>query len=340
MLLGFLLLCAAAAYLLSPPSHLPSAKSDLTLLPIARGSSFKAIAANLEEAGVIRSALVFEILALIRGERSLLKSGEYEFPQGKSASDVLGDLVAGRVKSYQITFVEGWTLERCLEALAASPGLIKTLNGIDDPGLIAFHQPGISSAEGFFDANTFRYVRGDTDLDLLQRAQKQLAEKLADYWNHRSQDLPLNSAYEALILASIVEKETGIAEERSRIAGVFYNRLNSGMRLQSDPTTIYGLGDRYTGRLTREQLREETPYNTYRIEGLPPTPIALVSDSALTAVLNPEIHGYFYFVSNSNGGHVFSRTLEEHNAAVAIYRTGLIDSAPQTDAINGDISER
>ncbi|MEJ6525651.1 MAG: endolytic transglycosylase MltG, partial [OM182 bacterium] len=186
-----MLLCAAAAYLLSPPSHLPSAKSEPTLLPIARGSSFKAIAANLEEAGVIRSALVFEILALIRGERSLLKSGEYEFPQGKSASDVLGDLVAGRVKSYQITFVEGWTLERCLEALAASPGLIKTLNGIDDPGLIAFLQQGISSAEGFFDVNTFRYVRGDTDLDRLQSAQKQLAEKLADDWNHRSQDLPL-----------------------------------------------------------------------------------------------------------------------------------------------------
>ena len=178
MLLGFLLLCAAAAYLLSPPSHLPSAKSDLTLLPIARGSSFKTIAANLEEAGVIRSALVFEILALIKGERSRLKSGEYEFSQGMSASDVLGDLVAGRVKSYQITFVEGWTLERCLEALAVSPGLIKTLNGIDDPGLIAFNQQGISSAEGLFDANTFRYVRGDSDRDLLQRAQKQLAEKI------------------------------------------------------------------------------------------------------------------------------------------------------------------
>ncbi len=132
-LLGFLLLCAAAAYLLSPPSHLPSAKSEPTLLPIARGSSFKAIAAKLEEAGVIRSELAFEILALIKGERSLLKSGEYEFSQGMSASDVLGDLVAGRVKSYQITFVEGWTLERCLEALAASPGLIKTLSGIDDP---------------------------------------------------------------------------------------------------------------------------------------------------------------------------------------------------------------
>ena len=166
MLLGFLLLCAAAVYLLSPPSYLPSAKSDPTLLPIARGSSFKAIAANLEEAGVIRSALAFEILALIRGERSLLKSGEYEFPQGMSASDVLGDLVAGRVKSYQITFVEGWTLERCLEALAASPGLIKTLNGIDDPGLIAFHQPGISSAEGFFDANTT--MRGQRDATSLQ----------------------------------------------------------------------------------------------------------------------------------------------------------------------------
>jgi len=214
------------------------------------------------------------------------------------------------------------------------------LNGIDDPDLIAFNQQGTSSAEGLFDANTFRYVRGDTDRDLLQRAQNQLAEKLANYWIHRSENLPLNSDYEALILASIVEKETGIAEERSRIAGVFYNRLNSGMRLQSDPTTIYGLGDRYTGRLTRDQLREETPYNTYRIKGLPPTPIALVSDSALTAVFNPEIHDYFYFVSNSNGGHVFSRTLEEHNAAVAIYRKGLIDSAPQTDATNGDISER
>ena len=331
---------AGAAYLLSPPSYFLSAKSESTLLQITRGSSFKAIALYLEDAGVIRSALAFELLALIRGERSLLKSGEYVFTQGMPASDVLGDLVAGRVKSYQITFIEGWTLKRCLEALAASPGLIKTLSGIDDPGLIALNQQGISSAEGLFDANTFRYVRGDTDRDLLQRAQKQLTEKLAGYWNQRPQDLPLNSSYEALILASIVEKETGIAEERSRIAGVFYNRINSGMRLQSDPTTIYGLGDRYTGRLTREQLREETPYNTYRIDGLPPTPISLVSDSAIAAVLNPEIHGYFYFVSNSNGGHVFSRTLEEHNTAVAIYRAGLVDSAPQTDAVNGDNNER
>ena len=355
-LLGLMLSGAAFAYLLSPPSDLPPIESEPTPLEIARGSSFKSVAATLEANNVIRSALAFEILALLKGERSLLKSGEYEFPHGTAATAVLANLVAGRVKTYQITLVEGWTLRQCLQALAASPGLTQTLTEVDDPKLLALIQSGASSAEGLFDANTFRYVRGDTDLGILERAHTQLSDKLAGYWDQRAQGLPLATPYEALILASIVEKETGLAAERAKIAGVFYNRINSGMRLQSDPTTIYGLGDRYTGTLTRDQLREETPYNTYRIDGLPPSPIALVSDSALTAVLKPEPHDYYYFVSNSNGGHVFSRTLEEHNAAVASYRAARDDSLPdslprslqepledsplQADTIDEDNSER
>ncbi|MBL6805670.1 MAG: endolytic transglycosylase MltG [Pseudomonadales bacterium] len=343
-LLGLMLSSAALAYLLSPPTDLSPLQSEPRLLEIARGSTFKSVASTLESNNVIRSALAFEILALLKGERSLLKSGEYEFPHGIPATAVLANVVAGKVKTYQITLVEGWTLRQCLQALAMSPGLTQTLTDVDDPKLLALLQSGASSAEGLFDANTYRYVRGDTDLAILERAHTQLSEKLAGYWDQRAQRLLLATPYEALILASIVEKETGLAAERAKIAGVFYNRIISGMRLQSDPTTIYGLGDRYTGTLTRDQLREETPYNTYRIDGLPPTPIALVSDSALKAVLKPELHDYYYFVSNSNGGHVFSRTLEEHNAAVAIYRAALEDSLreipPQADTIDEDNSER
>ena len=336
-LLGFVLSSASFAYFLSPPSDFPSTQNEPLLLEIAQGSSFKSVAAALKNNGVIRSALAFEILALLKGDRSHLKSGEYEFPRQTPATVVLANLVAGKVKTYQVTLVEGWTLRQCLQALAMSPGLMPTLSDVDDPALLTLVQNGAGSAEGLFDANTFRYTRGDTDLAILERAHSQLSDKLASYWERRAQGVPLNTPYEALILASIVEKETGLAAERARIAGVFYNRINSGMRLQSDPTTIYGLGDRYTGTLTRDQLREETPYNTYRIDGLPPTPISLVSDLALKAVLNPELHDYYYFVSNSNGGHVFSRTLEEHNAAVASFRSAPGDS--QTDSLPEPIPE-
>ena len=349
------LLAASAAALLSLLSAPPHKTGSLAnrSYQIQHGRSFREVAQSLTEAGIVRSAWAFELLAFARHERQAIRSGEYEFEAGSYGSEVLAALVAGDVKTYSVTLVEGKTLDQVLESLWGSEALAREIDNADDAfftGLVPPSLPGQASdnersgsdepvgvhelhesieidelvgyslAEGLFAPDTYRYTRGDSDRDLLQRAYKLQQGRLDSAWRTRVAALPFQSPYEALILASIVEKESGLKSERGRVAGVFTNRLRESMRLQSDPTTIYGAGDNYTGALTRAQLREATPFNTYRIAGLPPTPIASVSQSSLAAVLAPEEHDFYYFVADGAGGHVFSSTLAEHNTAVAKYR--------------------
>ncbi len=306
-----------ATLLSSPSNPTPS------LFVVERGAAFRGIARDLQAQGLLRSALAFELLALAKSKRADLRSGEYEFTGSEAATEVLDKLVAGSVKTYSLTLVEGWTLQQTLNALWARDEIERTLSGAEDPALARFALGQPKLLEGSFAPNTYRYARGDTDVDILRQASALLRADLETAWEAREPNSPLQTPYEALILASIVEKETGLSSERHRVAGVFINRLAIGMRLQSDPTTIYGLGEDYEGPLTSDQLRKETPYNTYRIDGLPPTPIAMPGRAALQAVLHPEHHDFLYFVADGMGGHVFSVTLTEHNAAVENYRATL-----------------
>ena len=221
---------------------------------------------------------------------------------------------------HQFTIVEGWNLRELRAALLADPVLVTTLADVSDADLPARLEIDAPSAEGQFLPETYRYARGTTDEEFLRRAHRDLAATLNSLWALRGPDLPLASPYEALTLASIIEKETGVAEERARIAGVFIRRLRLGMRLQTDPTVIYGLGASFDGDIRRRDLRTDTPYNTYTRHGLPPTPIAMAGEAALKAALHPEPGDALYFVSRRDGTHHFSATLDEHNAAVARYQ--------------------
>ncbi len=232
-------------------------------------------------------------------------------------------MVAGDVKTYNLTVIEGWTFAQMLDAVRTHPALAHTL--AEDAGadavMEALGQPG-QHPEGRFFPDTYQFPRATTDVALLRRAYRRMQRVLAEEWRQRGENLPLDTPYEALILASIIERETGVPEERARIAGVFVERLERGMRLQTDPTVIYGLGDEFEGDLRFRHLRTDTPYNTYTRGGLTPTPIALPSRAAIHAALHPERRGELYFVSTGDGRHVFSRTLEEHNRAVIEYQLG------------------
>jgi UPF0755 protein len=232
---------------------------------------------------------------------------------------VLERLVSGKTIQYPVTLVEGWTFRQAVDHIAEDPRYGDLL-GKSDADLMAALGRGGEHPEGRFFPDTYAFPRAATGLDVLRRALERMDQVLAEEWAARAPDLPIDSPYEALILASIVEKETGLAEERPAIAGVFTRRLQKGMRLQTDPTVIYGMGERFDGDIRRADLREATPYNTYVITGLPPTPIALPGRAAIHAALNPEPGEALYFVARGDGGHVFSATLEEHNAAVRKYQ--------------------
>jgi UPF0755 protein len=249
-----------------------------------------------------------------------LHSGEYRLTPEQNVRDLLGLWRRGEVVQYSLTLVEGWSFRQVRLALTRQEKLEQSLANLDDRALMErLGLPGISP-EGRFFPDTYRYVRGMSDLDLLKQARSRLDQVLEEEWGKRAEGLPYRKPYDALIMASMVEKETGVAEERGQIAGVFVRRLRSGMRLQTDPTVIFGLGERYNGNLTRAHLLEATPYNTYMIDGMPPTPIALAGREAIHAALNPAAGKSLYFVARGDGSHVFSETLEQHNRAVHEYQ--------------------
>lgn len=303
-------------YQLHVPLRLPAAGGTLV---VERGQTLSAIAGELRARGHVTHDLPLRLYVRVSG-RSRIHAGEYRLLRGESVLDLLARLERGDVIRYSITFPEGWTLAQWRSALAAEARLRGTTADLDPPGLAA--ALGIEQAhpEGWFSPNTYFFVAGDSDLDVLTRAHQRQARLLADLWERRSDALPYAEPYQALILASLVERETGLAEERPEIAGVFVRRLELGMRLQTDPTVIYGLGDRYAGRLTRAHLREPSPYNTYVIAGLPPTPIANPGDHALRAAFAPAAGDALYFVARGDGSHEFSVTLNQHNRAVRRYQ--------------------
>lgn len=233
-----------------------------------------------------------------------------------TAEGLIGLWQRGEVVQYSLTLVEGWNFRQVRNALAKSDKLQQTLTGLSDSQVMEKLGHGGVFPEGRFFPDTYRFVKGMTDVELLEKAYDRLDDVLAKEWSKRADDAPYSDPYQALIMASLVEKETGVPQERGQIAGVFVRRMQIGMLLQTDPTVIYGLGERYTGKLTRAHLKEATPYNTYVIAGLPPTPIAMVGREAIHAALNPVPGKSLYFVARGDGSHVFSDDLDAHNSAV------------------------
>jgi UPF0755 protein len=229
-------------------------------------------------------------------------------------------MISGKVRQYALTLVEGWNFRQVMDAVQSHPSLAHTLQGLENAAIMAQLGHPDEHPEGRFLPDTYHFPKGLSDVAFLQRAYDAMAQTLAQEWEGRAVGLPLQTPYEALILASIVEKETGLASERQAIAGVFVRRLEKRMRLQTDPTVIYGMGERYDGNIRKQDLLEDTPYNTYRRLGLPPTPIAMPGRDAIHATLHPDDSQNIYFVSRGDGSHHFSATLEEHNNAVIKYQ--------------------
>jgi UPF0755 protein len=280
---------------------------------VTPGTSLKAFARQLRSEKVLPDANTLVWIAYLKGQSRELKAGEYRFRKGITALEILEQVMAGRVVEYPLAIVEGWTFKQVLEVMAAAPKLTHTLQGLTPKLIMASLGYPTLHPEGRFYPDTYYYSAGMSDLIILQRAFQKMEKVLEEEWNGRRNDLPLKNRDEALTLASIVEKETGKAEERALIAGVFVNRLRIGMKLQTDPTVIYGIGDRFNGNLTVKDLRTPSAYNTYVIKGLPPTPIAMPGRYALHAALNPENTKALYFVSRGDGSHEFSETYEQHN---------------------------
>jgi UPF0755 protein len=289
-------------------------------LVVKPGATVRSVLAELDSRGAIANRRAVEIELRVRGWPQV-KTGRYEIPPHASPAEILQQLAEGRVVLEALTIVEGWTFADMRRALESHAGVKSTLKGKDVAAVMAaIGHPG-EHPEGRFYPDTYRFAAGTTDRDLLALSYRKMAEALDAAWNARAAGLPIQSAYEALTLASIVEKESSLASERPRIAGVFVTRLRKGMRLQTDPTVIYGMGDSYHGDIRERDLRADTPYNTYTRAGLPPTPIALPSRGSLDAATRPVETGDIFFVATGegDGSHVFSATLEEHNAAVARY---------------------
>ncbi len=294
--------------------------TEARVYTIAPGVSFAELSRNLHEQGIIEQPWLFNALARFRGLENAVRQGEYALPAGATPVDLLVLFVSGETLQRRLALIEGWTFAEALAAIQGSEGVEATLAGASRAQVAEAMALAGNALEGMIFPDTYFYAAGDSDLDLLLRASARLQQVLGEEWPLREPDLPLASAYEALILASIVEKEAASPDQRGLIAGVFQRRLEQGMRLQSDPTVIYGLGDAFDGDLRSADLEQETAFNTYRIDGLPPTPIALASRDSIRATLRPTPSEYLYFVADDRGGHYFSETLEEHNAAVDCYQ--------------------
>lgn len=286
-------------------------------LDVPSGSTPARIFSQLEQQGVLHSSAWLRRYWQWQKPNAVLQIGEYVMEPGMTANDLLHHLASGTVLQRSVTLVEGWTFKQVREQLTRAERLQQTLDPkwsmeqvMEALGLDGVH------AEGQFFPDTYQYTFGMSDRDILLKAYERMQRVLEEVWAARADSLPITTPYEAQILASIIERETGVPHERGEIAGVFTRRLQIGMRLQTDPTVIYGMGDEYEGRIRLRHLRQPTPYNTYTINGLPPTPIAMPGREALVAAVNPEDGTSLYFVARGDGSHVFSDNLQEHNRAV------------------------
>jgi UPF0755 protein len=285
------------------------------------GASLRAILLALQRQGALRHARLVEMYLRLHGASPRLQSGTYELAPHASAREVLEQLIAGRVVLESVTVVEGWSFAQMRRALDAHPALAHQLGGLSAPQIMDTLGHSGQDAEGRFFPDTYRFAAGTSDRKILERAYERMQSELEGAWLDRAANLPLANADEALILASIVEKETGREDERPKAAAVFVNRLRAGMRLQSDPTVIYGLGESYDGHIHTRDLETDTPYNTYTRAGMPPTPIALPGAASLRAATHPADIDALYFVATGNGDgtHEFSATLAQHDVALRAY---------------------
>jgi len=287
---------------------------------IYSGNTIRQVAQTLFDDGYIEDPVMFIALARVQGEDTRVKAGEYRLKSSHTPSTLLQLFSKGDSILYSFTIIEGWTFQQLLKAIQSDSVLVQTLTTQDHRSVMAQISEQHEHPEGQFLPDTYHYPRGTTDVQFLKRAYNTMQQKLEQAWQNRDQDLPLKSSYEALTLASIIEKETGAAFERPLIAAAFIHRLKKGMRLQTDPTIIYGLGTDFDGNIRYSDLRKDTPYNTYLHKGLTPTPIALPGMDAINAALHPADSTAVYFVSKGDGTHQFSNTLKEHNAAVSKYQ--------------------
>ena len=312
---------AAAVFLfsivrfLNAPMAIPQ---HAVVFEIPAGSAFGSVSRRLAQGGYIEHPDWYRWYARVTGSAGAVHAGEYLIGPGTTPRQLLQKFIDGDVRLYSFTIVEGWTFHDLITALQASDTLDVSVEFEDWPAILESFGAEVEHPEGMFLPETYRYPKGTTGTDILRQSYELMQQTLADEWQNRHANLPLKTPYEALILASIVEKETALAEERPRIAGVFTRRLMKNMRLQTDPTVIYGLGPAFDGNLTRQHLRTDTPYNTYTRRGLPPTPIALPGRAAINAALQPAEGSELYFVATGlpDGSHKFSDTKEEHDAAV------------------------
>ena len=299
------------------PMDLPPEGVNYTLDP---GTSTARLARDLTERGYLDKPLYFRLLARWEGLAHKIKAGEFQIPAATSPRQLLNLLVSGKVTTYSLTLVEGWNFKQVREAIAGQQALEQTLAELSDQEIMQRLGYTDEHPEGRFLPDTYHFPKGTTDLAFLSRAYQAMQSLLDTEWEQKDPGLPLNSPYEALILASIVERETGLASERPEIAGVFVRRLKKGMKLQTDPTIIYGMGESYKGNIRRRDLKQDTPYNTYLHKGLTPTPISMPGADAVRAVLHPKEGKSLYFVAKGEGSHQFSKTLVEHNRAVKKYQ--------------------
>ncbi|MBU2875490.1 endolytic transglycosylase MltG [Marinobacter salexigens] len=298
----------------------PVTLTEPVLFDVPNGTTFNDVARQLRSRKLVEDSLWVRIYGRLFPDQARIKAGEYEFTDGMSAEAMLSKMVAGDTKHWSVQFIEGWTFRDMRSALAVTERLEKLTSEWSDAQIMEAVGAEGEHPEGRFFPDTYLFTSSESDLDLLRRSFRRMESVLAEEWESRAKSLPYDNAYEALIMASIVERETGAPHERDQVAGVFVRRLQKGMRLQTDPTVIYGMGDKYKGRIGSKDLRIHTPYNTYRISGLPPTPIALPGREAIHASLHPGSGKALYFVARGDGTHKFSNTLAEHQKAVRAFQ--------------------
>ncbi|WP_261815631.1 endolytic transglycosylase MltG [Vibrio gallicus] len=330
----FLLLCVcilvvASAAIFYVKSELDSYLSQTvriqepTLVTIKSGTSVGSLLNRFEQQQWIDSSIskkwMPRLIRRLHPEVTQLKAGTFELTTGLSLKQALLSLVNGQQAQLSITFVEGSTFKEWRTQFDKAPHLMHSTVDMSESEIAQRLGIDKDKLEGLFLANTYHYTVGMSDLDIMRRAHTQLQKVLDKYWGKRKPDLPIKTPYEALILGSIIEKETAVPGERPLVSSVFVNRLNRGMRLQTDPTVIYGMGDKYDGNIRKRDLQTHTPYNTYTIYGLPPTPIAMIGEQAIAAAVSPDDSKYLYFVASGDGGHVFTKNLRDHNRAVQQY---------------------
>jgi len=289
---------------------------------IEKGWSAKRVAAELEKTGVIDKPHWFYLYARVNKKGGAIKSGEFNITGSPNTAELIDLFIKGQTVQYSGNIIEGSTFKQIRERLAQNSDLTQTMSSMSNDEIMRALDLSGQHPEGLFFSDTYQFPKNTTDIEFLKRANTLLQKVLAEEWENRQPDIPIKTPYEALVLASIVEKETAAPEERPLIAGVFMSRLKKKMRLQTDPTVIYGIGDSYDGNIRRSDLTTDTPYNTYTRAGLPPTPISMVGREAINAVMHPDETASLYFVARHDGSgtHQFSETLEQHNAAVRKYQ--------------------